>query len=106
MSGGDINDAITQNLDLAALMADYLYALGSADECQQAFEVLRSLTVCDPTVGSGAFLLAALDVLDPLYTAVFDRAEEIAGGGGRGQHSWPKLGPTTARATGCLKLSA
>ena len=73
-----------QNLDLAALMADYLYALGSADECQRAFEVLRSLTVCDPTVGSGAFLLAALDVLDPLYTAVFNRAEEIAAGGGGG----------------------
>ncbi len=83
-SGGvaDVNDAITQNLDLASLMADYLYALGSADECQRAFEVLRSLTVCDPTVGSGAFLLAALDVLDPLYTALFVRAEEIAGGGG------------------------
>ncbi|MXW42030.1 MAG: hypothetical protein F4Z91_02905 [Acidimicrobiia bacterium] len=83
-SGGvtDINDAITQNLDLAGLMTDYLYTLGSAEECQRAFEVLRSLTICDPTVGSGAFLLAALDVLDPLYTAVADRAEEIAGGGG------------------------
>lgn len=109
-SGGvtDINDAVTQNLDLAALMADYLYALGSADECQRAFEVLRSLTACDPTVGSGAFLLAALDVLDPLYTAVADRAEEIAaaGGGGAAQHSWTRRGPTTARATGCLRLSA
>ena len=111
-SGGvaDINDAITQNLDIATLMADYLYALGSADECQRAFEVLRSLTVCDPTVGSGAFLLAALDVLDPLYTAVADRAAEIAAGGGGGgsdaQHSWTKRGPTPALATGCLRLSA
>ena len=108
-SGGvaDINGAITQNLDLAALMAEALYALGSADECQRAFEALRSLTVCDPTVGSGAFLLAALDVLDPLYTAVFNRAEEIAaGGGGTAQHSWTRRGSTTARATGCLRLSA
>ena len=88
----DINDAITQNLDLAALMADALYALGSADECQRAFEALRSLTVCDPTVGSGAFLLAALDVLDPLYTAVFNRAEEIAAGGGGGLPSIPGRG--------------
>ena len=79
---GDINEAVTQNLDLAALMADYLLTLNDADECQRVFEVLRSLTVCDPTVGSGAFLLAALDVLDPLYTAVFNRAEEIAAGGG------------------------
>ena len=112
-SGGvaDINDAITQNLDLAALMADYLYALGSADECQRAFEVLRSLTVCDPTVGSGAFLLAALDVLDPLYTAVFDRAEEIAAAdAGNGEKDvcvcvcvW--RGPVLGRGSGTPQLA-
>ncbi len=107
-SGGvaEINDAITQNLDLAALLADYLYTLSSTDECQRVFEVLRSLTICDPTVGSGAFLLAALDVLDPLYTAVADRAEEIAAGGGPVQHSWKRRKPTTAPVTGCLRLSA
>ncbi len=112
-SGGvkNINDAITQNLDIVALLADYFYTLTSADECQRAFEVLRSLTVCDPTVGSGAFLLAALDVLDPLYSTVFYRAEEIAvagggGGGGSSPHSWPRLKPIPANAIGCLKLSA
>ncbi len=83
-SGGvtDINEAVTLNLDLPALMADYFYLLDSADECQKAFEVLRSLSVCDPTVGSGAFLLAALDVLDPMYTAVLDAAAELDRGGG------------------------
>ena len=39
--------------------------------------MLRSLTVCDPTVGSGAFLFAALDVLEPLYCEVLARAEEL-----------------------------
>lgn len=52
--------------------------LASAEECEQAFEVLRSLTVCDPTVGSGAFLFAALDVLQPLYEEVLARARELA----------------------------
>ena len=39
--------------------------------------MLRSLTVCDPTVGSGAFLFAALDVLEPLYSEVLARAIEL-----------------------------
>ncbi len=84
VNGGEVQDidgAITHNLDIAGLMDDYLSLL-SAAECSTAFEVLRSLTVCDPTCGSGAFLLAALDVLEQLYTAVYDRAEELVGIGG------------------------
>ena len=59
------------------LLADYLIQLSTANECDTAFGVLRSLTVCDPTVGSGAFLFAALEVLDPLYEAVLGRAAEL-----------------------------
>ena len=72
-----IDDAITENLDLPGLLSDYLSQLRDAGECQRAFEVLSSLTVCDPTVGSGAFLFAALDVLEPLYGALLARAEEL-----------------------------
>ena len=72
-----IDDAITENLDMRELLADYLIQLSTADECDAAFNVLRSLTVCDPTVGSGAFLFAALEVLDPLYEAVLGRAAEL-----------------------------
>ncbi len=75
-----IDEAITANLDLAGLMEDY-FSLASAEECRIAFGVLRSLTVCDPTCGSGAFLLAALDVLEPMYAAVYDRMEELIGVG-------------------------
>ena len=74
-----IDEAVTENLDLRELMADYLSLLSSADECDRAFDVLRSLTVCDPTVGSGAFLFAALEVLDPLYETVLGRAAELCG---------------------------
>lgn len=72
-----IDAAITENLDMRELLADYLSQLSTADECDTAFNVLRSLTVCDPTVGSGAFLFAALEVLDPLYEAVLGRAGEL-----------------------------
>lgn len=72
-----IDDAITENLDLPELLRDYLSQLSNAAECDAAFEALRSLTICDPTVGSGAFLFAALDVLEPLYSEVLARAAEI-----------------------------
>ena len=72
-----IDDAITYNLDLLTMMVDYLSLLNTYDECRTAFNVLRSLTICDPTVGSGAFLLAALDILDPLYTTVLETARYL-----------------------------
>ncbi len=59
------------------LLGDYLAQLATVAECDIAFSVLRSLTVCDPTVGSGAFLFAALEVLDPLYAALLGRAAEL-----------------------------
>ena len=76
-----IDDAVTENLDMATLIHDYMSQLVSVEECETAFEVLRSLTVCDPTVGSGAFLFAAIDVLEPMYTTLVDRAAEIEAGG-------------------------
>ena len=82
-----IDEAVTTNLDLAGLMEDYLSQM-QADECEVAFEVLRSLTVCDPTCGSGAFLLSALDVLEPMYTTVLDRAREIAASVNTGPAGW------------------
>ncbi len=79
-----IDDAITENLALPDLLRDYMSQLRDAAECQSAFEVLRSLTVCDPTVGSGAFLFAAIDVLEPLYSEVLARAAELLSDGQEG----------------------
>ncbi len=76
------DDAITENLALLELLRAYVSQLADADECQRAFEALRVLTVCDPTVGSGAFLFAAIDVLEPLYSEVLARAEELERKGG------------------------
>ncbi len=98
-SGGvkNINDAVTANLDLAGLMEDYFSQM-SADECEVAFEVLRSLTVCDPTCGSGAFLLSALDVLEPMYSVVLGRASEIADSVARGPRGWSHVPQFLAEA--------
>src|SRR5262249_32822342 len=41
------------------------------------WEALRQVAVLDPTCGSGAFLFAALNVLEPLYDACLDRMEAL-----------------------------
>ncbi|WP_298406987.1 DNA methyltransferase [uncultured Chloroflexus sp.] len=79
-----INDAITANLDLTALMADLISQL-DPHRLLALFTALVGdphggyppLSVLDPTVGSGAFLLAALRVLTPIYHAVLGRIATI-----------------------------
>ncbi len=71
-------DAITYNLDLHTLVADYLDTLGNLDQVTHAFNTLRSLKILDPTSGSGAFLFAALETLADLYQILLDRARELA----------------------------
>ena len=39
------------------------------------WHAIEKLTVLDPTCGSGAFLFAALNILEPLYEACLDRME-------------------------------
>ncbi|WP_322494420.1 Eco57I restriction-modification methylase domain-containing protein [Chloroflexus sp.] len=79
-----INDAVTANLDLEALLLD-LIPLLDAPEVYALYTTLAGdpaqgrlpLSVLDPTAGSGAFLLAALRVLKPIYVAVLDRMDEL-----------------------------
>jgi len=77
----DTNLAVTLNLDLQALAIDWLSSLTSPDDVATAYSILIGLRVLDPTCGSGAFLFAALDVLDELYKAVLGRAEHLVGAG-------------------------
>ncbi len=66
------NDLITNNLDLRRLAKDVIRTCD--DAALRAFwEALQAVTVLDPTCGAGAFLFAALDVLEPLYDACLDR---------------------------------
>ncbi len=79
-----INDAVTANLDLEAMLADLiphldapkLYALYAALAGDPQTGQLP-LSILDPTVGSGAFLLAALRILKPIYAAVLGRIDEL-----------------------------
>ncbi|RRR67852.1 MAG: SAM-dependent DNA methyltransferase [Candidatus Viridilinea halotolerans] len=41
------------------------------------WQALNQLSVIDPTCGSGAFLFAALNILEPLYDACLERMEQL-----------------------------
>lgn len=72
-----IDDFITYNLDIQQYALDVLWNLADPDVLVTCLRTLRSITILDPTCGSGAFLFAALKVLEPLYTACIGRIEKL-----------------------------
>ena len=50
-----------------------------ADLLLALFKAIRKVSVLDPTCGSGAFLFAALNILEPLYRASLDRMRALFG---------------------------
>lgn len=78
---GDIDSvdaAVSANLDLETLTVDVIDRLDSPDDVVAAWETLSSLKVIDPTCGSGAFLFAALKILEVLYETILEAAERHA----------------------------
>lgn len=69
-----IDDLVTYNLDSARFARDWLESLDDPAILHTFyFRCLKKLTVLDPTMGSGAFLLAALDLLEPLYAICLEK---------------------------------
>ena len=67
-----INDLITLNLNVELFAKDVI-AQSQGPELLRAFwHAMRDMSILDPTCGSGAFLFAALNVLEPLYTACLE----------------------------------
>ena len=69
----EINDFITLNLDLRQFAQDVIQNCEGPDLLMSLWQVLSTMTILDPTGGSGAFLFAALDILSPLYEGCLDR---------------------------------
>lgn len=62
-----INDLITYNLDIEKFAQDVI-AQSEGPELVRAFwKAINNVSILDPTCGSGAFLFAALNILEPLY---------------------------------------
>jgi hypothetical protein len=71
-----IDDFVTLNLDIRQFAQDVIESADAA-LLLAFFERLKKLSVLDPTCGSGAFLFAALEILEPLYTACIQRFRAI-----------------------------
>ncbi|HEY7329313.1 MAG TPA: DNA methyltransferase [Gemmataceae bacterium] len=69
----DINDFITYNLDICQLAEDVIDNSEGPELLRAFYHALENVSVLDPTCGSGAFLFAALNLLEPLYEACLER---------------------------------
>jgi hypothetical protein len=82
------DDLITLNLDIRQFMQDVIDTATSPDLLRAVWQTIvgrvpekasekfrHGITILDPTCGSGAFLFAALNILEPLYEACLERME-------------------------------
>ncbi len=71
----DINDLITLNLDIRQFAQDIIENCEGPELLRAFWHAIENVTILDPTCGSGAFLFAALNILEPLYEACLERME-------------------------------
>ena len=71
----DINALITYNLDIRQFAQDVIENCEGPELLRAFWKAITEVTILDPTCGSGAFLFAALNILEPLYEACLNRME-------------------------------
>jgi hypothetical protein len=62
-----INDFITYNLNIRQFTIDSIANTNDPEFLKAFYKSLNSVTIIDPTCGSGAFLFAAMNILEELY---------------------------------------
>jgi hypothetical protein len=72
-----INDLITYHLNIRQFVQDAITSCEEWDLLLAFYESIEKVTILDPTCGSGAFLVAALNILQPLYAACLDRMQSF-----------------------------
>jgi len=71
----NINDLITYNLNIRQFSQDVIENCEGPELLRAFYHAIEKVTILDPTCGSGAFLFAALNILEPLYEACLDRMQ-------------------------------
>ncbi|MEM9121027.1 MAG: DNA methyltransferase [Cyanobacteria bacterium P01_F01_bin.56] len=71
----DINNLITYNLNIHQFAQDVVDKCEGPELLRGFYKAISQISVLDPTCGSGAFLFAALKILEPLYKACLDRMQ-------------------------------
>jgi hypothetical protein len=72
-----INDLITSNLNIRQFAQDVITYCPRPDLLLAFYESIEKVTILDPTCGSGAFLFAALNILQPLYEVSLARMQNF-----------------------------
>ena len=62
-----INDLITYNLDIEKFALDVISGSEGPELVRAFWKAIDAVSILDPTCGSGAFLFAALNILEPMY---------------------------------------
>ncbi len=67
-----INDLVTHNLDIEKFTQDVIAASEGPELVRAFWRAINKISILDPTCGSGAFLFAALNILEPIYVACLE----------------------------------
>lgn len=70
-----INDLITCNLDIRRFAEEVIANCEAPELLRAIYKAIRTVSVLDPACGSGAFLFAALNILERLYDTCLVRMQ-------------------------------
>ena len=76
-----VQDFITYNLDICAFAQDVIDTVDDPQFIRVVYTIIKNMTILDPTCGSGAFLFAALNILEPLYSSCLSRMVDYLNSG-------------------------
>jgi hypothetical protein len=83
-----INDFITYNLNIRQFAQDVVENTTDPELLKHFYKALNSVTIIDPTCGSGAFLFAAMNILEPLYESCIQRMENFVAEATKGKYKY------------------
>ena len=67
-----INDLITYNLDIEKFAQDVIAGSEGPELIRAFWKAINKVSILDPTCGSGAFLFATLNILEPIYVTCLE----------------------------------
>jgi hypothetical protein len=70
-----IDDLVTLNLNIRQFAQDVIENCEGPELLRAFWHAIERVTILDPACGSGAFLFAALNILEPLYDACLERMQ-------------------------------
>lgn len=80
----DLNELVTYNLDVRATINRAIESCGDPSILVKTWSQLVGLSILDPTCGSGAFLFAALELMEDAYLDILESLEPHMGQGVKG----------------------